>query len=215
MPPPININPLLSPQQLLQQTSNMMGNVPFKAAPYNNLIKGGLLNFQYIFWKHDPVPLILITDVFVDKIRGVNLHYLSFSYIRRILQQYCGKMALSYTHIKGDAYLVNAFRTYKRTGIKNMQVLDCNTINTQLMGRKSYNPQEMKAIRENIKEQLRRSVNPNAEQMAKEYINILGQGQQVAMPNTFGNSQAQNQPSQTQGTIPGNQATIPGQSASF
>lgn len=166
-------NGLKTPPQSHQQ---LLSSLPFRRVYYKSLQKGSLAYGQYLFWKYDPNPLVLVTDVLGDRIRGINLHYLTFKYVKALLSNYCGKPLFSYAFIKHDQYIVNAFRTYKKAGLRNLQLLDCDVINMQFQDRrKSYkhNPQELKFIKQQIRDQLRRSANPNAEQLANQYVQML------------------------------------------
>ena len=71
--------------------------------------RGSLVAFQYPYSQsldpniiHDPSPLILITDIWPRHIRGVNLHYLTFPYIKKILQGHCEHAGFSYGQIRGE-----------------------------------------------------------------------------------------------------------------
>jgi len=160
-------------EKLQQQ---LMKKLPFRRVYYKTLRKGSLIYAKYLFWKHDPSPLVVVTDVFADRIRGINLHYLTFKYVKTMLTQYCGKAFFSYRFIMHDAYIVNAFRTYKKAGLRNLQLLDCDQINLQFQERRrayKYNPQEMKAIREQLRHQLAQLAHPRAEELAKQYAEML------------------------------------------
>lgn len=164
--PPAAKKPTLNQTPLNQK-------LPFKKAYYKTLAKGSLVTCKYLYWKHDPNPLILVTDVTPEYIRGVNLHYLTFKYVRSLLQYYCGKAHFSYKFIKHDRYIVNSFRTYKRAGISQINVLDCDVINQQLTLRRSFNPQEIKEIKRKIRESFRNETNINAKEMSQNYINMM------------------------------------------
>jgi len=157
------------PQQQPGFFSRLLNWLPFM--PINRLQRGTLVSCQYLFWKHDASPLILVTRVLPDRIKGVNLHYLTYNYVRNLILTYCGNSQFDYKFIKPDPYIVNAFRTYKKIGLRKIHFLDCNQIRTQLLpsleGRTRTNPQEMKLIRDMIRQQLQRQVNPTAEEMAR------------------------------------------------
>ena len=199
--------------------ANIQQQLPFRRVYYKTLQKGSLISCQYTFWKHDPNPLVVVTDVMSDKIRGVNLHYLTFNYVRTILSHYCGKPHFGYKFIMHDPYIVNAFRTYKRLGLRKVQMLDCDIINKELKVRRSFNPQEIKEIRKQLRQQLRQRVNPNAAELAQQYTEMISKtpgfealpadmrqdGRRIFRPQA---------PMPPQGTIPGQSASIPGQPAS-
>lgn len=152
-----------------QQNQDYTNKLPFKKTIYKTLAKGALANFGYTFYKHDPSPLVIVTDVFADRIRGVNLHYLTYRYMKGMLAPYCGNPGFSYRFIKHDQFVVNAFRTYKKIGIRGLKILDCNIINNALTKVRSFNPQELNVIRQEIQKQLQAQLNPTAEQLAQQY----------------------------------------------
>ena len=167
-----------------QQQPQLPKTLPFKKAYYKTLQKGSLVSFNYDYWRHDKTPLAIITDVSGDRIRGVNLHYLTFRYIKQVLQNYCGKPDFSYRYIKHDKFIVNAFRTYKKAGIRQLKILDCEVINTALKTVRSFNPQEMNFIRQTIQQQLQAQLNPTAQQLAQQFQQqmLQPQPQQGFMP---------------------------------
>jgi hypothetical protein len=128
------------------------------------ITKGSLVSFNYTFHKpgHDPYPLVLITDIWQNYIRGVNLHYLTFPDIKRLLQPNCNNLGFSYSNIKGDEYIVSAFRQYKRRGIRQIRKLDCAFLLNVLASVRSLNPSEVDAIRRSVREQIQRLTNPAA-----------------------------------------------------
>lgn len=130
----------------------------FKNLPEKNgyLGKGDLISFNYIFHKagHDPYPNVIITDVSSFYIRGLNIHYLTFPYIKNLLQANCNNASFSYKVIKNSSYLVSAFRQYKKIGMRSIKKLDCDFL-LNLMGTiRAVTPNEVEAIRKSINEQL-------------------------------------------------------------
>lgn len=132
-------------------------------------MRGSLITFNYMFHKpgHDPAPLVLVTDIWADYVRGINLHYLTFPVIRRLLmpkpgQSVCDSPAFTYQYIKGDGYIKSAFRQYKRTGMLRERKLDCSFIMNALSISRSFDPNEIEAIRQSVREQIRRMANPQA-----------------------------------------------------
>lgn len=123
--------------------------------------KGSLVRFNYIFHKpgHDANPDVIITDVSPIYIRGLNIHYLTFPYIRRLIRANCNNPSFSYKLIKGDKYLVSAFRQYKVSGIRMLKNMDCDFILNLLAGIRAVTPMEIGAIRKTIDEQLSKPVN--------------------------------------------------------
>ncbi len=126
--------------------------------------KGSLISFNYSFWVHDPYPLIIVTDLLPNnRVRGVNLHYLSYVYIKTLLRGSLQIGGLSYGNIKSDKYITNAFRSYKWMGIRQIKKLDCNFLLTVMATVRSFDPNQVRAIRESIQAQISREANPKAE----------------------------------------------------
>lgn len=141
----------------------------FKRVYYKTIQPGALATFNYLFWKHDPYPLVLCGRIYGSGlVSGVNLHYMTFKYIRYLIQQYCGKQ-FSYSLIKNNTYIYNSFRTYKRNGIRMAKLMDCAFLMTLLGTVRSFSPTEIEAIRKEIQRQLRARMNPTAEEAAEEY----------------------------------------------
>ena len=146
---------------------------------YNQMVKavnkGSLIVFNYIFHKpgHDPYPLVLLTDVNYPQknpihIRGVNLHYLTFPTIKKLLQPNVNNLGFSYANIKEDSYISGAFRQYRRTGIRQLKTLNTTFLLNVLASVRSFNPNEIEAIRKSVREQLQRLTNPSANEMVSQ-----------------------------------------------
>jgi hypothetical protein len=136
--------------------------------PVRTLGKGSLVMFRYQLAKpgHDQTPLVLLTDVMPEYLRGINLHYLNFPTIKRMLQvkgmNACNNRFFSYRNIKDDKYIVTAFRRYKRIAVSRLQMLDCEYILNAMGSVRALDPQELEAIRTDIATQLNKIVNqPN------------------------------------------------------
>jgi hypothetical protein len=130
----------------------------FKSSSYfNNLInKGDLISFNYLFHKvgHDPFPNVIVTDTSSFYIRGLNIHYLTFPYIKNLLQSNCENKLFSYKTIKDNSYLVSSFRQYKKIGIRNLKKLDCKYLLNLMASIRTVTPNEVEAIRKTINDQL-------------------------------------------------------------
>jgi hypothetical protein len=146
----------------------------FKNSSYfgGTINKGDLISFSYIFHKtgHDPSPNVIVTDTSSFYIRGLNIHYLTFPYIRKLLQDNCDNRLFSYRSIKDNSYLVSSFRQYKKTGIRNLKKLDCKYLLNLMASIRAITPNEVEAIRQTINDQLSK--------MSQERIdnNITGEG---------------------------------------
>lgn len=126
------------------------------------IAKGSLVTFNYLYHKpgHDPAPLVIITDIWQNYIRGINLHYLTFPIIKNILQSYCDNVGFSYSNIRGDEYIVSAFRQYKRLGIRQIKKLDCAFLLNVLASVRTFDPNEVEAIRKSVRQQIRQLTFP-------------------------------------------------------
>lgn len=143
----------------------------FKNSSYfNNLLnKGDLISFNYMFHKvgHDPKPNIIITDTSNFYVRGININYLTWPYIKNLLQNNCNNKSFSYKTIKNDSYLVSSFRQYKKIGMKNIKKLDCDYALNLIGSIRAVTPNEVEAIRKTINEQLNKISQASATEIIK------------------------------------------------
>jgi len=156
------------------------------------ITKGSLISFRYpksfsisdpFYQIHDTAPLIIITDIWPKYIRGVNLHYLTFPYIKRILQNYGGNQGFGYSNIKPDRYMANAFRMYVRIGIQQPKRLDTEFLLNVLGSVRSFSPDELEKIRENIRKQIQHRLQAKANELTsyEEWRSSLTRSQQVQL----------------------------------
>jgi len=170
---------------------------------YRTLGKGSLLVAKYTNFKHDPYPLILVSAIYGDgRLAGVNLHYLTFKFIKTLLQRFRNNQAgFGYSAIKGDKYIVNAYRSYHRNKLTQAKLLNIDFLLNVLGSIRSLSPNEIEKMRREIENQLRQQVNPKASDIAKFYQEqVVPQKQEVYGLHT--------------GTVPGTQP-IPGQPATI
>lgn len=128
----------------------------------NAVTKGALISFEYprsfatvpnII--HDPRPMLIVTDVWPPNyIRGVNLHYLTFPYIKKILETWGGNTSFSYSNIKADKYVALAFRMYSLRGVTRPKRLDSEFLKTVLQSARTFDAGELEKIRANIQQQI-------------------------------------------------------------
>jgi hypothetical protein len=149
---PINLPPNLG---TLWQTTNLQT---------SKLVhKGSIINFHYVGQRighqiHDPYPLVLVSDIFSDAIRGVNLNYLTVPYVKSMIANFLEK-PFAYSSIKSDSYIVGAFRTYKRIGISQLRMMDSAFLRGVAAVSRSLNPNELDQIRMQIEELMRYQMN--------------------------------------------------------
>lgn len=156
----------------------------------NKITKGSLISFHYPRSYairsnviHDPYPMIIITDIWPKYIRGVNLHYLTFPYIKRILQNYGGNQSFSYSNIRPDGYMANAFRMYVRMGVLQPKRLDTEFLLNVLGSVRSFSPDELEKIRDNIRRQIQDRLQAKANELTsyEEWRTNLTRSQQVQL----------------------------------
>lgn len=153
---PINVqNPML--QQLFQPVANQQPQIPAAANQY--VTKGSLIMFRYSYWIHDPVPLVIVTDYHPGKsIRGINLHYLTYPYIKTLITQSGTNMNFSYQNIKGDAYIRSSFRSYKWIGISQVKKFDSQFVLKMMTVARTFDPTQIRAIRQSVEQQIQQEV---------------------------------------------------------
>lgn len=119
--------------------------------------KGAIITFRYIGQAgrsiHDPYPMVIITDIFIDMIRGVNLHYLPLQQVMRTMQDnnMAGNVNMSFRNVSANS-LVYAFRSYKKSGISNQKLLDIDYLKNLLTVSQALNIGEMEMIRKQIRD---------------------------------------------------------------
>lgn len=137
----------------------------------NKITRGSLISFNYPKSYatipnviHDPYPMVILTDIWPRHIRGLNLHYLTFPYIKRILGTYGGQ-GFSYFNIKPDTYMAQAFRMYFRVGVRQPKKLDTDWLIQVLQSVKSFSPGELENIRANIQKQIQQRLQAKADEL--------------------------------------------------
>jgi hypothetical protein len=138
---------------------------------FGKVNRGSLISFHYpVSWAvipnviHDPYPMLIITDIWPQYIRGLNLHYLTFPYIKNILEIYGGRN-ITWDTIKPDNYMAQAFRMYVRQGIRKPRLLDLPWLQAVLQEAKSFNPGEVEKIRMSIQQQIQNRLQAKADEL--------------------------------------------------
>jgi hypothetical protein len=137
------------------------------------ITKGSLISFEYPRSQamvpniiHDPRPMVIVTDIWAPRyLRGVNLHYLTFPYVKRILEMWGGNQGFGYFSIRGDKYIASAFRMYSLKGIAKPKRLDSEWLNKVLQSVRSFNPGEIEAIRASIQQQIQARLQIKAKEL--------------------------------------------------
>lgn len=149
--------------------SNQMGVVG------KNISRGSLIAFYYPTSQavkknpiHDPYPMVIITDIWPHMLRGVNLHYLTFPYIKSILTNGCNNLGYNYQgNVKGDQYIANAFRSYYRIGMRNVRKLDCEFLVRILTAVRSFSESDIERVKQEIRNQILQNTQIKADQLTK------------------------------------------------
>jgi hypothetical protein len=150
---PVGADALSSPDQRMSQKFGIR--------------RGSLVSFNYAFWRNDPYPLVIVVDneLSGDKMSGINLHRLTFSSIRELIQR-TYQMGFSYGSVSDNVSFRGAYRSYKRTGIRQVKVFDSKFLLRVISMVKSYDPAEVQIIRRQVQEQIRQQINPKANDIA-------------------------------------------------
>lgn len=169
---PTNADGLFLPvaQQLLDQPTQ-------RVSPNELVKKGDLITFSYTNWRHDPWPLVVVTDMYLGvMLRGVNLHYLSFPSIKQLLQIKQNNVLIGYKDIIGYKYFTESFRSYKWNGIRQIKKLDVNFLLSVMSLPRVYDANDIKKIREVIQQQIRDRIDPNrsAEAVSEQQTPTIG-----------------------------------------
>jgi len=161
------------------------------------ITRGSLISFDYPRSMaiipniiHDPRPMVILTDVWAPNyIRGINLHYLTFPYVKNILQKWSGNPSFNYLNIKGDRYIAGAFRVYHMKGITKPKRLDSEWLQTVLSTVRSFDPSEIERIRTNIKQQIQSRLQIKASELTayEQWRKNLPISQQRQLNNTVQN----------------------------
>lgn len=114
---------------------------------------------------HDPYPMVIVTDIWPNYIRGLNLHYLTFPYIKKILGTYGGNTSFSYFHIRPDRYMAHAFRMYVRKCISQPKRLDTQWLIQVLQSVRSFAPGELEKIRQSVQQQIKQRLQAKADEL--------------------------------------------------
>lgn len=129
--------------------------------------KGSLISFNYAFYRNDAYPLIIVSDnnKVGNKLCGINIHYLTFPYIKKLLAISANNPNFSYKSIGNDSFIKDAYRSYKKTGVRQVKVLDYKFLLNIMSMVRTYDPAEVQIIRKQVQEQIKRQINPKANQL--------------------------------------------------
>jgi hypothetical protein len=136
--------------------------------------RGSLISFQYTQSYaakpnaiHDPYPLVIVTDIWPKHVRGVNLHYLTFPYIKMILQAGGGNTNYSYYQVKPDKYIADSFRMYHRMGMTQIKMMDVQFLLKVLGTVRTWDESEIEAMKQQIRLQIQQRTQMRANEMSQ------------------------------------------------
>ena len=195
-------------QTLFKPVGRPIPGAPAKdpSKPVDPVIKqGSLITFNYLFRKHDPYPMVIVTSIHQgDRIKGINLNYLTFFDIRRLIQGWGDKMAFSYQAIKGEKGIVDlGFREYKWQGIRQVKKFDSQFLLNVITMSRTFDIHQIQAMRNAIKAQMKQ-INARANEITEgkalysPEVPSAGEKQSAAFPNVHAISP--NQPPGPMGT---------------
>lgn len=157
--------------------------------------RGSLISFHYPQSHalssniiHDPYPMVILTDIWPNYIRGLNLHYLTFPYIKKVLLNF-GEKNFSYSQVKTDQYMADAFRMYVRRGMLQPKRLDTEWLTEVLASVNSFSPGELEQIRMSVQKQIQNRLQAKANELTsyEEWRANTGNPVGQVAPNSFGN----------------------------
>jgi hypothetical protein len=132
-----------------------------------SLRTGSIIQFTYDFAKHDKNPLVILTENKIGEVKGLNLHYILPDPILQIISpngmNACNNPRFSWQSVKFNPYIKKAFRIYKKNGIRNLRMLDCDYLKKVIAASRKLNIQDLTALRSAIDAQLQQT-NQNANQ---------------------------------------------------
>jgi len=144
---------------------NIVANPDRSLMPSLRIQTGSLISFNYTFWKNDPYPLVIVieNDSRKDKVAGINLHRLLPNDIKELMMKF-NQGGYAYGAISDQKKFREAYRTYKKIGIRQQRIFDVNFLLRIISMVKTTDPAEVQIIRRQVQEQLKQQINPKASQ---------------------------------------------------
>lgn len=116
---------------------------------------------------HDPYPLLIVTDIWPNFVRGVNLHYMTFPYIKKILNDSRLTPYSYYNNVRADKYIASAFRMYYRMGMSKVKLMDVDFLLRVLGAVKSFSENEIEMVKQQIRNQIRERLQVKATELSQ------------------------------------------------
>lgn len=100
---------------------------------------------------HDVYPFVIVSDIFSDAIRGMNLNYLDSPEVTKVILNYLDSPNFNYrTAVVQNPYYVDAYRTYKRNGISQQRIYDSRFLRALAYVAPKLDPAEITQIEQQI-----------------------------------------------------------------
>jgi hypothetical protein len=127
---------------------------------------GSIVRFNYSFAKEDRNPVVLIVRNNGPYYEGLNLHYIRAQPLMQLIsptgKNACGNKLFNWAaDIKPNQYINKSYRKYKKIGVTNLQVLNCDFLRRIIAASAKLNIQDLTALRTNIEQQINQEVNTN------------------------------------------------------
>jgi hypothetical protein len=165
-------------RKILESSLREVQKRPFRMG--EQMLPGSIISFSYKSWKHDPSPLVIVTDSTQSpitlsdgrrvnpRIRGLNLNYLPATFLTQAIQ-YHGQAGFSYRAIAGNKTLTNAFRHYKWVfgNITNIRIIDTEDIVRRAKIAREHDPNLNDVMNDLINQQTNEPTNISADQLAQ------------------------------------------------
>lgn len=121
---------------------------------------GEIISFAYGRANRDDNPLVLVVDVDATYLRGINLHYLPFAQVARIISGRAGNKT-SYADISGMAAVAASFRVYRRSAIGKTKKIQWKRLVSKLREMPGMDPSARQNMSDTIEKYLS-SVQPSS-----------------------------------------------------
>jgi hypothetical protein len=120
-----------------------------------NVYVGSVISFFYRGQRgrliHDTYPFVIVSDIFSDAIRGMNLNYLDSINVKDVILNYLDNPNFHYrTAVAQNPYYVDAYRTYKRSGISQQRIYDSRFLRALAYVAPRLDPNEINQIEQQI-----------------------------------------------------------------
>lgn len=146
--------------------------------------RGNLITFNYIFWKTDPYPLVIVSKEDKSKgyLWGINLHRLLHNDIQKLVLFSRGADFSYRKNIKSYTPFKEAYRSYKISGVRQVKTLNKDFLLNIVNNIRNQDPAEVEIIRKNVQEQIRKQINPKAYEVNVKTLNKEESNQIKSVP---------------------------------